>query len=78
MAELFNVRDHKRLVMPISLLVLALSSVLFESMPELIEFIKAYRFYALPFQVFIPLLIWIVAEIKTRERKDGTLCIKPE
>lgn len=76
-ATLFNVREHKNLVMPISLLVLALSSVLFESMPELIEFIRAYRFYALPFELLIPLLIWITAEIKTRRRKEGALRGKP-
>jgi spore germination protein KB len=71
-AQLFNVQDHKRLVIPVSFLVLALSSVLFESMPELIGFIKAYRVYALPFQLFIPLLVWITAEIKTRGQKNET------
>lgn len=67
-AKLFHIKDHIHIVMPVSLLTLALCSILFESVTEMIRFVEASRFYALPFQVIIPLVIWIAAEIKHRQK----------
>jgi spore germination protein KB len=30
---------------------------------------KVYRYYAFPFQVILPVMIWIFAEIKARKQK---------
>jgi hypothetical protein len=35
------------------------------------NFLKIYQYYATPFQVIIPLIVWIAAEIKTHKMKTA-------
>ncbi len=66
--KLCNVREQKQLLLPTSFLMLALCTILFEGMPDILNFVSTYRYYALPFQLLIPLLIWIVAEVKVKKQ----------
>ena len=66
-AKLLGIKEDKRLVVPISLLSLALCATAFESMQELLRFVQAYRVYAPIFAVLLPLVLWIVAERKGRK-----------
>jgi spore germination protein KB len=59
--------------MPAGLLMLAFCAVIFKSTMEMFDFVKFYEYYALPFQLLIPLIIWITAEIRT---KRGRLFLK--
>jgi spore germination protein KB len=68
-AKLFALRDHKNMILPVSLLILALSSIVFTSTMEMIAFINIYSYYAIPFQIIIPLITWITAEIKAKSKK---------
>lgn len=68
-SHLFGVGNYKKLIVPLGLLSMALSNVLFNNITELFEFIEIYPFYALPFQVFIPALVWITAEIRLRKQR---------
>lgn len=63
-ASLMKVPDHRRLLVPVALIVLLLSAVSFKNIFELFQFFYIYRYWALPFQLLIPLIIGIVAEIK--------------
>ena len=66
-ARLLKVSDYKRLLLPVGLLVLAVSAVVFNNVFEMYELVWLYLYFALPFQVLIPLIIWIRAEIKSRK-----------
>ena len=63
-AHLLNVRSYKQFLFPMGLLAIALCTTLFKGITEMMEFIDFYQFYAVPFQLAIPLLIWLTAEIK--------------
>lgn len=56
--------DERKLLIPVVLLVLTASAISFTNIYELFYFFNVYRYWALPFQVVIPFIIWIVAEIK--------------
>lgn len=68
-AHLFGLRAYKGILMPLGLLVVALSSVLYQSSIEMYTFITVYQVYAFPFQLVIPPLIWILAEFRSRKDK---------
>ncbi|HWS43465.1 MAG TPA: endospore germination permease [Pseudoflavonifractor sp.] len=61
-ARLMRVSDHRRLLVPASLLVLAAGTVVFGNIFEMFDLAWASRYFVLPFQVLIPVIIWIAAE----------------
>lgn len=64
-AQIFNLKDHKSLVAPICLLMINLSIVIYNSTMEMFEWIEqVIPYYSIPFQLILPLIIWIFAEIK--------------
>lgn len=69
-ASLFGIGDYKRLVMPVAMLALALATIAHKSTMGMFSFIAYYPYFAFPFQVLIPLLIWITAEIKHHRDKN--------
>lgn len=64
-AKLFRLKNYKFIVTPISLLMLILSYSIYDSMIEMFEWaFKTWRYYAFPFQVILPIIILICAELK--------------
>ncbi|NLL38474.1 MAG: endospore germination permease [Clostridiales bacterium] len=70
MASLFGIGDYKRLVMPVAMLALALATIAHDSTMEMFAFLAYYPFFAFPFQVLIPLLVWIAGEIRHHRNKN--------
>ncbi len=70
-AKLLKIDDDRKLLVPVSLLVLALCSVVFKTAFEMFDFAWMYKYVAFPIQIVIPVILWIVAEIKVR-RKEMT------
>jgi spore germination protein KB len=68
-AKLFNLNSNRLLSAPLGLLMLALSFNVFENIMHLSEWFDVYRILFFPIQVIFPLVTWIVAEIKTKQRK---------
>lgn len=68
-AKLLQIEDFRRLSVPVCFLVLALCSLIFKNMFEMFDFARVYGFLALPFQILIPLVIWLTAEIKVRKKQ---------
>lgn len=65
-AKLFDINNYRLLILPISLLVVALSAIVYKSVMEMFGFLKFYTYYAIPFQIIIPLAVLVAAEIKVR------------
>ncbi len=65
-ASLFGVKDWRRLVLPAGLMALALSTILYRNTMEMFGFIKYYAYYAVPFEVLLPLILWAASEIGAR------------
>ncbi len=68
-ARLFGIADYRRMVMPIGVLVVALCAIVYDSTMDMFSFMPVYQYYALPFQVVIPIIVWIMAEVKTKKQK---------
>lgn len=79
LAQVFNLKDYKPLVLPAGTVITALAVFLFESLVDLREFTsyKIFTWYVLFFIVFIPLILLLVALItkksgnKTAAKKEG-------
>lgn len=63
-ARLFNFSDYKWVSAPLGLLMISLSFVLYDSTMHMIEWVNIYKYYALPFQVILPILIFIFGNLK--------------
>ena len=70
-ASLFGIQDWRKLVAPVGFLAVMLAQILYGSTMEMFAFLNYYGFYAIPFELVIPILLWTVSEI--RSRKSGGL-----
>ncbi len=77
MAKLFDIQDHKKIIAPVGLLIILLSIIIYGSTMENVGWFTYFRYYTIPFQVIIPPIIWIIAEIKTRREKKIQTPPKP-
>ncbi len=68
-AHLFGISNYRQILIPVSALSLALSITLYNSAMQMFGFFGAYPYYAMPFQVFIPVALWLIAEMKTKRQK---------
>ncbi len=69
--SLFNLKKYKKIVIPLALLMVALSIIIYNNTLEMFEFAEIYPFYAFPFQVIIPLALWIFAEVRLKKSKKS-------
>ncbi|TCO74417.1 GerAB/ArcD/ProY family transporter [Marinisporobacter balticus] len=66
-SKIFECTDYRLIVIPISLLVINLSYLSFDSSMQYYEFdADIFSYYIFPFQVILPIIILIVAEIKKK------------
>lgn len=68
-ASLFNIRNYKDFTIPIAILMVVLGMIVYDNIINLVDFLAIYPIYAIPFQIVIPLVVWIFAEIKFRKTK---------
>ena len=69
--HLFGIEDTRRIIPPVAMLVLAIAAILYQSTMEMFAFLDYYWIYAFPFQVIIPLAVWIAAELSRKKRLRG-------
>ena len=65
-AKVFNLTDHKPVVAPMAILMMTLAYIIYTSAMEMFGWIKIYSYYAIPFQIILPLMILVTAEISMR------------
>lgn len=70
-SHLFGIEETRRMIAPVGLLALALAATVYKSALEMFDFINYYWIYAFPFQVMIPLAVWLAAEIARRKKRRG-------
>ena len=68
-ARVLGFDDYRILVTPMGLLMINLSSIIYKNIGEMFDWaFKVWPFYALPFQVFLPVMIWIFIELKQKAK----------
>jgi len=65
-AKILNVDNYRFLVAPVGLLMMYLAAMIYENIMEMFDFAKVYAYYAIPFQIILPIIILIAAKIKIR------------
>ncbi|SHH16787.1 GerAB/ArcD/ProY family transporter [Tepidibacter thalassicus] len=66
-AKLFEITDYRFIVTPITLLAINLSFFQYESVMHYYKFqVDVWFYFTFLFQVFFPIVIWIVSEIKNK------------
>lgn len=66
-SRIFECKDYRFIVIPTALLILILSHIITDSIMEFYEWTSGmWNYFALIFQVFLPIFIWIIAEIKNK------------
>lgn len=78
MSKLFQTGNYRWLVFPMGMLTVAFSSIVYENAMEMFDFLEIYQYYAIPFEIIIPLLLWILAEIQARRQKQKILTPKED
>lgn len=66
-AKLFKYNDYRFIIVPFGLMVVNLSYFQYDSLMNYMEFnSKVWPYYFFPFQIIIPSIIWIIAELKNK------------
>lgn len=66
--KLFNLKDYRSIVIQTGLLMVYFSYTVYDNIMEMKYWaFKVYPYYAFPMQVILPIIIWILAEIKVRK-----------
>lgn len=71
LAKIFGLRNYRFIVIPITLLMVNLSDFIYKNIMDLTSWLNIWPFYAFPFQVLLPIVILIGAEIKVRMLKKA-------
>ena len=70
LAKLLKINSHRVLVTPVALLMVEAGYANYVSITAMYDWLyRVYYIYALPFQVFLPIIILIGCEIKVRKNK---------
>ena len=68
--KMFNLKDYRSIVIQTGLLMVYFSYIVYDNSMEMIYWaIKVYPYYAFPMQVILPIIIWIIAEIKRKRNR---------
>jgi spore germination protein KB len=70
--RMFNLKDYRSIVIQMGLLMIYFSYIVYDNAMDMRYWaFKVYPYYAFPMQVILPIMIWIMAEIKARRNKCG-------
>ena len=75
-AKVLHIQDQKSVVVPCALLMGTLSTMLYSNSMDLSNWLKIFQFYAIPYEIILPLIIWIGAEIQTRMNAASTKAVQ--
>lgn len=69
--KVFNFDDYHFIVTPITILMVVMSLLLYDGIVEMNHWaLEVWPLYAFPFQAVIPVIVWLIIELKVRLYKD--------
>lgn len=71
LSSLLGIRNWQSIVFPTGFAALALSQILYANVMQMYAFVAYYAYYALPFEVALPLIAWIFSEVRARRKKTA-------
>ncbi len=73
LAKVCSMKDYKPMAAPCGLILIILSAVMYKNTEEMFNWLDIYTVYAVPFQVIIPIILWITIEIKAKREKQTSV-----
>jgi spore germination protein KB len=71
-ARVLGFDDYRILVTPIGLLMVNLAYIIYKDIMEMFDWaFKVWPYYAFPFQVIFPIMIWVFIELKQRSKNKS-------
>jgi spore germination protein KB len=67
--KLFGIKDYRGIVTPIGLSIAVLCIIIYDNIVEMNYWIKVWTYYAIVFEVFIPVIILVFIQIKVGMKK---------
>ncbi len=75
LARVLNINNYRDIVSPVAFLMMAMANIIYSNIMEMFDWAqKIYPYYAVPFQIIIPVLVMVSAKIKTafaRRKRRG-------
>lgn len=72
LTKLFNFDNYRNLVGPVGFLMMSFSCIIYHSIMEMFDWaVNIYPFYAIPFQILLPVIILIAAKIKIKVKGNN-------
>jgi len=75
-AYVFNLKEYKSVTIQTGILMTLFAYIVYNNISDMYNWFNIYPFYALPFQVILPIIIWIVAEVKIKSERNKDNRIK--
>lgn len=69
-SSVFNLTDYRVITIQTGLIMTYLAYILYENTVAMENWVLIYEYYSIPFQIVIPLIIWVWAELKNRISKN--------
>ena len=70
-AHVFNLKEYESITIHTGILMAFLAYILYDNIAEMQKWaFEVYPYYAFPFQVILPVIIWITAEIRIKSGRD--------
>lgn len=74
-SKMFNIKNYKSIIIPITFVSIAASGYMYNSTMEVFNYKSVYKYIAPFFQILIPLITWIFAEIKVKKQSKQELSL---
>ncbi|SDM53252.1 GerAB/ArcD/ProY family transporter [Acetanaerobacterium elongatum] len=66
--KLLNLKSYRSIIIQIGVLMILFAQIIYDNIMQMrLWAFKVYPYYAFPMQVILPVIIWIIAEIKNRK-----------
>ncbi|EHQ90498.1 GerAB/ArcD/ProY family transporter [Desulfosporosinus youngiae] len=65
-SKLFGLKSYRSVVVQTGLLMVFFAYIIYENIMDMVFFASLYPYYALPFQVILPVILLVIAEIRVR------------
>jgi spore germination protein KB len=75
LSKILNISDRKTMVVPCGLLIITFFSLLYSNTLSWLEWLKVFPIYTIPFQILLPLIMWIGAEVQARIKTSKSASI---
>ncbi len=78
LAKVMNLEDTKSMIVPSTLLMITLAGLVYAATPDMTNWLKIYPIYTIPFEILLPVIILIGAEIQNKMKSGSSSQPKTE